>query len=130
MSERIIRTDVSRGEIVGGLIWLSVAALVSVLLEVVYLGTWVTLPGGTKLALPYTILVAFFFNRVLTRTALLWHRSPVVAAVPLYVWGAGFLAFMMGVGVTGDQLLGNNIRSVLLLFAGGAGGLWPLVRGR
>ena len=127
---RIVRTDFSRGEVVGGLVWLSVAALVSVLLEVVYLGTWVTLPGGTKLAVPYTIVVAFLFNMVLTRTARLWNPNPAVAAVPLYVWAAGFLGLMFGVEVTGDQLVGDNIRSVLLLLAGVAGGVWPLVRGK
>lgn len=128
--ERIVRTDFSRGEAVGGLVWLSVAALIGVLLQVVYLGTWVTLPGGYRLAVPYTILLAFLFNMVLTRTAKLWDPRPVVAAVPLYVWLAGFLLMLSGVAVTGDQLVGDNIRTVLLLFAGVAGGVWPLVRGK
>ena len=128
--ERIVRTDFNRGEAVGGLVWLSVAALISVLLEVVYLGTWVTLPGGAQLAVPYTIVIAFLFTMVLTRTAQLWSPNPAVAAVPLYVWIVGYLALMFGVEVTGDQLVGSNIRSVLLLFAGLAGGVWPLVRGK
>ncbi|MFC6146355.1 hypothetical protein [Corynebacterium nasicanis] len=125
-----MRTDFSRGEAVGGLVWLSVAALIAVLLQVVYLGTWVTLPGGARLAVPYTIPLAFLFNMVLTRTARLWNPEPLVAAIPLYVWLAGYGALMMGVVVTGDQLLGSNIRAVLLLFAGVAGGVWPLVRGK
>lgn len=125
-----VRTDFTRGEAVGGLIWLSVASLVSVLLEVVYLGTWVTLPGGARLAVPYTIVLAFLFNMVLTRTARLWSPQPIIAAIPLYAWMAGYFALMMGVVVTGDQLVGSNIRSVLLLFAGLAGGVWPLVRGK
>ena len=50
--------------------------------------------------------------------------------MPLYVWIVGYLALMFGVEVTGDQLVGSNIRSVLLLFAGLAGGVWPLVRGK
>lgn len=128
--EKIVRTDFSRGEAMSGLVWLSVAALISVLLEVVYLGTWVTLPGGARLAVPYTILIAFLFNMVLTRTARLWTSNPAIALVPLYVWTAGFLALMFGVQVTGDQLVGSNIRSVLLLFAGAAGGVWPVVRGK
>lgn len=128
--ERIVRTDFSRGEAVGGLVWLSVAALIAVLLQVVYLGTWVTLPGGFRVAVPYTIILAFLFNMVLTRTAKLWDPRPVVAAVPLYAWLAGFLLMLSGVAVTGDQLVGDNIRTVLLLFAGVAGGVWPLVRGK
>lgn len=128
--ERIVRTDFSRGEAVAGLVWLSVAALISVLLQVVYLGTWVTLPGGFRLAVPYTIVLAFLFNMVLTRTARLWDPRPLVAAVPLYTWLAGFLLLLSGVAVTGDQLVGDNIRTVLLLFAGVAGGVWPLVRGK
>ena len=67
-----------------------------------------------------------------------WHPAHLlieegdrlVAAVPLYVWIVGYLALMFGVEVTGDQLVGSNIRSVLLLFAGLAGGVWPLVRGK
>jgi hypothetical protein len=128
--ERIIRTDFSRGEAVGGLVWLSIAALVAVLLQVVYLGTWVTLPGGLRLAVPYTIVLAFLFNMVLTCTARLWNPNPAIAAVPLYAWLAGFLGMLSGVAVTGDQLIGDNIRTVLLLFAGVAGGVWPLVRGK
>ncbi|MCS5478875.1 hypothetical protein NYP18_04305 [Corynebacterium sp. YIM 101645] len=128
--ERIVRTDFSRGEAVGGLVWLSVAALIAVLLQVVYLGTWVTLPGGFRVAVPYTIVLAFLFNMVLTRTAKLWSPRPAFAAVPLYAWLAGFLLLLSGVVVTGDQLVGDNIRTVLLLFAGVAGGVWPLVRGK
>ncbi|MDO5668672.1 MAG: hypothetical protein Q4G50_01585 [Corynebacterium sp.] len=130
MSQGLVRTDFSRGEAIGGLVWLSVAAAISVLLEVVYLGTWVTLPGGARLAVPYTIILAFLFNMVLTRTARLWNPAPVVAAIPLYVWLGGYFALMMGVAVTGDQLVGSNIRSVLLLAAGVAGGVWPLVRAK
>ncbi|MDO5513100.1 hypothetical protein [Corynebacterium sp.] len=129
MSDRFVRTDFSRGEAISGLIWLSVAALISVLLEVVYLGTWITV-GDTRIAVPYTIVLAFLFTMVLTRTARLWNPEPIVAAIPLYVWLAGYFALMMGVVVTGDQLVGSSIRSVLLLFAGVAGGVWPLVRGR
>ena len=130
MSEGFVRTDVTRSEVIGGLVWLSAAALVSVLLEVVYLGTWMTLPGGARVAVPYTILLAFLFNIVLTRTARLWNRTPVIAAIPLFVWLAGYFVLMTGVVVTGDQLLNDSIRSVLLLFAGVAGGVWPLMRGK
>ena len=130
MSERIIRTDFSRGEAGFGLLWLSIGALVSVLLEIVYLGTWITLPGGAKIAFPYTIIVAFLFNMVLTRTARLWTSTPAIALIPLTVWGLGFIGLMLGGGVTGDQLVVSSIRSVALLAAGIAGGIWPLIRGK
>lgn len=53
-----IRQDVSRAEVIGGITWLAVAAAVSVLLEVVYLSAWVSLPGGVQVPVPYTILLA------------------------------------------------------------------------
>ncbi|GAB2508414.1 hypothetical protein CATRI_04715 [Corynebacterium atrinae] len=130
MNERIIRTDFSRGEVIFGLVWLSVGALVSVLLEIVYLGTWISLPGGAKVAFPYTIAIAFLFNIVLTRTARLWSSTPAVALIPLVVWCLGFFGLMLGGGVTGDQLVISSIRSVALLGAGIAGGIWPLIRGK
>lgn len=122
VTERRYHQDFSTGEMVVGLFWLGLGALISVLLEVVYLGTWI---GG--IAVPYTIPIAFLFNMVLTKTALLWSDNRAVAAVPLYVWTAGFLILTFWVGVTGDQLVGSNIRSILLLFAGIAGGGWPLI---
>ncbi|WIM69417.1 hypothetical protein QP028_01690 [Corynebacterium suedekumii] len=130
MNRPIIRTDFSRGEAVGGLVWLSVAAAISVLLEVVYLGTWITLPDGARLAVPYTIPVAFLFNIVLTRTARLWTPNSLVALIPLYVWTGGFLLLMFGVVLTGDQLVASSIRSVGLLVAGLAGGVWPVLRAK
>lgn len=125
-----IRTDFSRGEAVAGLAWLSLGALISVLLEIVYLGTWITLPGGAQVAFPYTIVIAFLFTMVLTRTAKLWTTRPWLAAVPLYVWIGGYLVFAFWVEVTGDQLVGANIRAILLFVAGIAGGVWPLVNRR
>lgn len=129
-TRRFIRTDFSRGEAVGGLVWLSIGAMISVLLEIIYLGTWLTLPGGAQVAFPYTIIIAFLFTMVLTRTAKLWTGNPWVAAAPLYVWIVGYLVFVFWVEVTGDQLVGANIRAILLLVAGIAGGMWPLINRR
>ncbi|UDL76580.1 hypothetical protein LH392_04625 [Corynebacterium uberis] len=125
-----IRQDVSRAEVIGGITWLAVAAAVSVLLEVVYLSAWVSLPGGVQVPVPYTILLAGGFNLVLSRTALLWTRNKLAAGVPLWVWVAGFLTLTFWVMVTGDQLVGSSLRSLLLLVVGMAGGGWPLVRGK
>lgn len=124
---RVIRTDFSRGEAAGALVWLCLGAALSCLLEVVYLGAWVALPGGTRLPVPYTIVLAFLFNLVLTRTACLWTHTKAVAAIPLWAWFAVFLVLTFWVSVTGDQLVGANARSLLLLAAGLAGGGWPLV---
>ncbi len=129
-SRSFIRADFTRGEAIGGLVWLSIGALISVLLEIVYLGTWITLPDGGRLAFPYTIVIAFFFTMVLTRTAKLWTPDPRVAAVPLYAWLAGYVVLTFLVPVTGDQVVAAGIRAVLLLVAGIAGGVWPLVNGK
>lgn len=125
-----IHTGLSRGEVVGGIFWLSLGSLVSLLLEVVYLGTWITLPGGAQVAFPYTIIIAFLFNMILTRTSLLWTDNKPVAALPLFVWVLGFAFLLVWSVAVGDQLVGSNIRTVLLLFIGLAGGIWPLVKGK
>ncbi|MDO5097118.1 MAG: hypothetical protein Q4D85_00055 [Corynebacterium sp.] len=112
----------SKGEAAFGLLWLSIGSLLSVLLEVVYLGTWIF-----GVPVPYTIPIAFFFNMVLTKTAMLWSKNTTIALIPLWVWVAGFFMLTMMVSVTGDQLVGANIRSILLLVAGVIGGGWPMI---
>ncbi|AKE38870.1 hypothetical protein [Corynebacterium camporealensis] len=126
----MIRSDFTRGEAVMGLIWLSLAALTSLVLEVVYLGARLPLPGDGSIAFPITILIAGWFNWVLTRTAKLWTTHMAVACIPLAVWLLGYFLLLLGVEITGDQMLANNIRSVLLLFAGVAGGVWPFFRAK
>lgn len=116
-----------RGEIAVALVWLSIGAVISVLLEVVYLGTWWTVPGGLRIPAPWTILVAFFFTRVLSRTALLWTKRLAIAAIPAWVWLLGYLSLTFLQPVTGDILFPSDVRSILLLLAGLAGGAWPLV---
>lgn len=123
VTERHTYRGFGRGEQAFGLFWLCLGALVSVLLEVVYLGTWI---GGVPV--PYTIVIAFLFNMVLTRTGLLWSKNFAVALIPAYAWTAGFFILTMWVGVTGDQLVGTNLRSILLLLAGLTGAGWPLIR--
>lgn len=119
-------TDHSKGEIAFGFLWLSLGALISVLLEVVYLGTWITLPDGNSVAFPYSILIALLFNAVLTKTARLWSVPTGVTLIPLGVWLLGFCVLTFWVGFTGDILVGSNPRSLMLLAAGLIGGLWPL----
>lgn len=125
MTERAIRTDFSRGEQVGGLVWLVFGALCSLTLEVVYLTARVPWFDGASVAFPITILIAFWFNGVLTRTARLWSENPYIAGLPGLAWVAGFLAFMLGAAIGDGSLLPNNILSLLLFAAGIAGSVWP-----
>lgn len=125
MTERAIRTDFSRGEQIGGLVWLVVGALCSLTLEVVYLTARVPWFDGASVAFPITILIAFWFNGVLTRTARLWSENPYIAGVPGLAWVAGFLAFMLGAAFGEGSLLANNILSLLLFAVGIAGSVWP-----
>ncbi|MEJ5927470.1 hypothetical protein WG915_02430 [Corynebacterium sp. H128] len=107
------------------MLWLTLGALMSVLLEVVYLGTWIALPSGQHVPLPYPILIAFLFNMVLTKTARLWSTNFSVFFIPLVAWILGFLTLTFWVSFSGDILVGSNPRSLALLAAGIAGGLWP-----
>lgn len=111
----------SRGEAVVGMLWLCVGAIISMFLEVIYLSTWIF-----GVAVPYTIIIAFFFNMVLTKTALLWTKNTLFAMIPLWAWMIGILLMAFIFSFTGDQLVGSNIRSILLMVAGAAGGSWPL----
>lgn len=115
----------SRAEVAWGIFWITLGALTSLLLEVVYLDTRID-----GFPVPYTIVVAFLFNRVLTKTSLLWSRTPAIALIPIFVWIAGFVVLTMTPGITGDQIVGQNLRAILLLGAGVAGGSWPLLSRR
>lgn len=123
-----MRTDFSRGEQVTGLIWLSLGALLSLFLEVIYLTARIPLADGASIAFPIIIVIAAAFNVVLTRTARLWSDRTYIVAIPLIVWGLGFFALMLLVPITGDVIVGNNILSLLLLLAGIGGGVWPFLK--
>ena len=75
MTRPAVRDDFSQGEAIAGLVWLSVGALVSLVLEVVYLN-WIW------------VVVALLFNAVLTKTARLW--SDTWALAPLSVWAVSY----------------------------------------
>ena len=105
MTQPVVRDDFSRGEAVAGLVWLSVGALVSLALEVVYL-SWIW------------AVVALLFNAVLTKTARLWSQTWALA--PLGVWGCAFFISL--------AVLPSTSWSLVLLAAGIVGGVWPLVR--
>lgn len=107
------------GEIVTAMIWLSLGAIFSLLLEIVYLSSG---------PFPFMVVIAYFFNGVLTKTAKLW--SPWASYVPLAVWLVAFFVFMLGPGISGSQLVPSNIRTVLLLIAGIVGGVWPVPKSK
>ncbi|AMO90817.1 hypothetical protein HMPREF3169_09230 [Corynebacterium sp. HMSC08C04] len=121
----MILNEYSRGEQITGLAWLCLGALTSLVLEVVYLTARLPLPGGTSVAFPITIVLAWWFNTVLTRTARLWSDNAYIGLVPLAAWLLGYFAFVLGAVVTGDMWLANNILSLLLLIAGIGGGIFP-----
>ncbi|MBK4156465.1 hypothetical protein GWO69_03105 [Corynebacterium macginleyi] len=123
-----MRTNFSRGEQVAGLIWLSLGALLSLFLEVIYLTARIPLANGASIAFPITIVIAAAFNVVLTRTARLWSDSTYIAAIPLIVWVLVFFALMLLVPITGDVIVGNNILSLFLFLAGMSGGVWPFLK--
>lgn len=116
-----------RGEVATAMVWLSVAALASLLIEIAYLGTWVEL-GAFAVPQPWTIPAAYVVNLILTRTALLWTENRTLAAVPLGAWTIGFGLVLLWAALPagGDQLLGNGLRTIGLLAAGIIGGGWPL----
>ncbi|MEZ2122304.1 hypothetical protein [Corynebacterium sp. CCM 9203] len=129
-TERYIYREHTVGETAVGLAWLSLGALLSVLLEVVYVGTRITLPAGQIIAFPFTLPIAFGFTLVLSRTALLWTQNRAVAGIPLGVWLAGYLALLLWPEVTGDVLVAQTLSGAALLLAGTMGGGWPLIRGK
>ncbi|MFC3848693.1 hypothetical protein ACFORJ_00720 [Corynebacterium hansenii] len=122
-----VREDIGRGEMITGIAWLSVASLVSLVLEVVYLGMRVDV-AGASIPVPWTIAAAYLFNLIITRTAMLWTKNRAIALVPMWAWIAGFVALFIWTGLPfgGDKVLGESIRTILLLIAGIVGGGWPL----
>lgn len=120
MSQPAVRDNFTRGEAVAGLVWLSVGALVSLALEVVYLSSrvgWLVFP-----------LIALLFNAVLTKTARLWSDSFWVALVPLAVWLTGFFAAMFVLPAFGFSPVPADASALLLFAAGIIGGVWPIAR--
>ncbi|MDO5029474.1 MAG: hypothetical protein Q4E11_02685 [Corynebacterium sp.] len=121
------RESFHKGEISGALAWLSVAALVSLIIEVVFLGVWITV-GSVAIPFPWTIVLAYVMNLIITNTALLWTRDRSKAAIPVVVWVIGFAALLVWsvVPAGGDLAMGQWLRTILLLAAGLFGGAWPL----
>lgn len=110
-----------RSEIAGAMVWLCVFALMSAMMEVVYLRA-----EAFGVPVPLSIVAAFAFNLVLTRTARLWTDNVAVILIPLIAWIASLLLFGTAVSVTAEMIPRDDWRTWLLLAAGIAGGGWPL----
>ncbi|MDO4927623.1 MAG: hypothetical protein Q3976_00930 [Corynebacterium sp.] len=123
--ERHVATDFSRGEATAGLAWLAVGALISVLLEVLYLDFRIG-----NIMLPLTALCAFGFNAVLSKTARLWSANIFIALIPMYAWLCGYFGLLMWEIVDGSVFIPGNISAILLLFGGILGSSWPFMRRR
>lgn len=116
------RGEYAPGEAAAGLTWLSAGALVSLALEVAYVGGMV---GAIV-----SPIAALLFNAVLTKTSRLWTTSRLVALAPLGVWLAGFLVTILVLPAFGFSPVPPNAGAVLLLLAGLTGGVWPLLRAK
>lgn len=121
MTDTRDKTDIPRGEKVAGVIWLSVGALISLLLEAVNLDTRIA-----GIAVPFTAVIAALFNSVLTKTAALWSDLVLVKLVPLTVWLVGFFVLLSALPASGAMVLPASPLTLVLLFAGLSGGVWPL----
>lgn len=115
MTQPRIRDDFSRKEAFAGLSWLAFGAGLSMCLELLNLNI-------------FTVALALLFNAVLTRTAQRWSPRVMVALVPLCVWVSVFFLLLVLPPLTGNVLVPQNILVILLLFAGIAGGVWPVLR--
>lgn len=129
----VYRTPDSVTETVIGLSWLSVGAIVSALMEIFFLGAWVSLPFGWVIPMPITIIIAGWLNYHISATALLWTPRRGVAALPLLAWLLTYLACALWptvLPVNPDMLLDQTLRSLFLLIVGLFVGLLPLLRPR
>ncbi|MEJ4112754.1 hypothetical protein ACGE24_03865 [Corynebacterium kroppenstedtii] len=123
------REDISNGERIAGLVWLTVGAALSFLLEMVYLGSRITIAGHTYI-FPITIFIAAGFNYVLVTTALLWTKTMIWASMPAVVWTVLYFVAVVWPslpGTHGTTWIVPNLPGVLFLIAGVAGAGWPLM---
>ena len=121
------RENFHQGEVTVALVWLSLAALAALVIEVVFLGAWITI-GSVAIPLPWTIPLAYIANLIITNTALLWTRDRSKAAIPTVIWVLGFAGILLWAVLPfgGDLAMGQWLRTVLLLVCGVLGGAWPL----
>ncbi|WP_039800597.1 hypothetical protein [Nocardia araoensis] len=94
------------------LVILTVDALLTLALEVLYLPTYLG-----SVAFPISAAVAGVVNVLLVAGARSVTRRPAILGLPVVAWTFGFLV-CASAGPGGDVLLGSDWRTALLLFAG------------
>lgn len=122
------RRDTTRAERISGIAWLTIGGLFCLFISVLYIGTRLSL-GQASIPVPWTVVFAFFMNRAITKTALLWTDNRMVAGIPMWVWISGFvvLAAWPTLPFGGDTLVAGSIWALALMIAGAIGGMWPLL---
>lgn len=118
-SKRRLRTDFTPGEARAGIAWLCGFALVSVLVEVGTLGTLWGVPS---------IVAAGVLGAVWTKGAGLWSSKSKV--LPTLTWVTGYALLYLGPEVTRELMREHYIPALILLAAGIAGGMWPMLRAK
>lgn len=107
--------------VVHAYLWLAGFALISALLEAVYLDA--RLFGVPA---PLSVPVAAAFNLVLTRTAGLWTSAKALRVIPTAVWLAGIVLVAAAVPGMGQTLSPSRLLAIALVVAGIAGGVFPV----
>ena len=115
------RTDFTPAEARAGITWLSVGALVALLVEVGSLDVLWGIPA---------IIAAWVLGGVGTKTGRLWSQKSIIAFVPTLTWLVGLVLLYIGPEVTRELLRTHHSQALLLLVAGTAGGIWPLLRAK
>ncbi|HEY4598055.1 hypothetical protein, partial [Corynebacterium sp.] len=106
----------------------SVGAAFGLFVSVLYLGSRISI-GEVSIPFPWTILFAGVFNWIITKTALLWTPNKAIAAIPTWIWLAGFIALLLwpAISSSGDTLIPQSIATLGLLAAGLLGGAIPVM---
>ncbi|WP_027019445.1 hypothetical protein [Corynebacterium sputi] len=121
----------ARGEKFGAIVMLTIGALAALSIEVIYLGTRISV-GEISIPLPWTVLLAYLVNLIITNTALLWTTNRTVAAIPVIAWSAVFMMLLAWPSIVagGNAVFAGSISTIALLVAGIFGGSWPLRHSR
>ena len=83
MGQRVIRTEFSRSEVAGALVWLCAFAAIGAVFCLWYLPATITVEVTN---LPWTIPLACGWVMVLVKTATLWSANYLIQLLPAVVW--------------------------------------------